>query len=391
MHTKDNMLKARLSIVNKRKAVDPTRKVIIYRQLLKDIVSLKRSLGKKNVEEKIMDLKEKVKNNVLLKMQYHLDSNTMNILDRVLLQELSGVEIVEMQTLPATVDDSNDYIIQLFRLQKAPKLSVKTVNFYLDTIRRLIDTTHKPLLKMTSMDIEMFLLSIRQDNTEVSMNNQRRNISAFYTWMRKSHLILENPCEAIDPYKEIEKPIDHMEPEEGEQLKYGCKYKRDRALMEFLRSTAVRVGEAAGVKISDIDWIKGEVTIYGEKTRSYRIQGIDTVAMRYIADYIQERGLPQSSHEPLFVGVKGDKKQPLSTSGIRGAVSSIKRRAELERRVYPHLFRKTTATNIVKRGGSVHDAGEYLGHKERSTAGRHYTCLDNGHRQDIFRKFVATV
>lgn len=338
-----------------------------------------------------MDMKEQVRNNILMKMQYHVDPCTMDILGNVLINELAGVQIMEMETLPATLEDSNHYIINLFKLQKASKLSSKTVAYYLDTIRRMLDVVHKPLINITTMDIERYLLSIQHRNSEVSMNNQRRNISAFFTWMRKSHLILENPCESIDPYKEIEKPIDHMEPEEYEQLKYGCKYKRDRAMIEFLRSTAVRVSEAAGVKISDIDWNRGEVTIYASKTRTYRTQGIDSVTLRYVGDYIQERGVPRNSQEPLFVAVKGRDHKALTTSGIRGSVATIRKRAELERRVYPHLFRKTTATNIVRRGGSVHDAGEYLGHKERTTAGKHYTCLDKGHTLDIFRRYVATV
>ena len=55
------------------------------------------------------------------------------------------------------------------------------------------------------------------------------------------------------------------------------------------------------------------------------------------------------------------------------------------------LFRKTTASNIVKRGGSIHDASEYLGHKDRSTTGRYYTYLSEDHTIEIFNKYVASV
>ena len=81
----------------------------------------------------------------------------------------------------------------------------------------------------------------------------------------------------------------------------------------------------------------------------------------------------------------------MTTGGIRGAIKTIKKRSQLDRRVYPHLFRKTTASNIVKRGGSVHDAGEYLGHKDRSTAGQHYAFVSEEHTIEIFNKFVAIV
>ncbi len=179
-----------------------------------------------------MDMREKIKNDIMVKMQYYIDSTTMDILSSVLVETLASVEVVEVQTLPATVDDTNSYILDLFMLKKAPKLSKKTVNYYMDSIKNLLMKVNKVLTKITSMDVELYLNSLRSTNNEVSLNNQRRNISAFFTWMRKSHIIVENPCDAIEPYKEIQKPIDHMEPEEFEQLKTGCKHKRDRALIE---------------------------------------------------------------------------------------------------------------------------------------------------------------
>ena len=204
------------------------------------------------------NVREEIRNEIILEMKHHLDESTLSILKQVLAKTLSNVEIVRTRMLPATTDDVNLKILELFNLNKAPKLSKKTVNYYLESINNLICFTNKSLLKINSMDIEMFLDSIAQTNDAVSINNHRRNISAFYTWMRKSHMILENPCESIEPYKEVHKPIDHMLPEEFEQLKSGCKYKRDRAMIEFMRCTAMRVGEIINVKISDINWRDGK-------------------------------------------------------------------------------------------------------------------------------------
>ena len=342
------------------------------------------------MENECRNIGEHIKNEILLQMKHHLDNSTLLILKQVLNQTLSNVEIVETKMLPATTDDVNYKIIELFNLNKAPKLSKKTVKYYLDTIDSLICFTNKSLLKINSMDIEMFLDKIKQTNDAVSVNNHRRNISAFYTWMRKSHMILENPCEAIEPFKEIHKPIDHMLPEEFEQLKSGCKYKRDRAMIEFMRCTAMRVGEIVNVKISDINWKDGKIQIYGCKNRTYRPVCLDSVAIKYITEYIFSRGLGLNSNEFLFTSLKKGN-EPLSIGGIRCAIVSISNRSKINRRVYPHLFRKTTASNIVKRGGSVHDAGEYLGHKDRSTAGQHYAFVSEEHTIEIFNKFVAIV
>lgn len=338
-----------------------------------------------------MTAKEKVRNDVLLQMRNHVDTMTLNVLEDVITRVLAGVEVVEIESLPATIDDSNAYVWELFMLKKAPKLSEKTVKRYQDIVMRFIDQFHKSFLKVTSMDVELYLSKISRDNNETSLDGQRRCLSAFFTWMRKSHLIVENPCDAIEPYKTIEKPIDHMEPEEVEQLKTGCKNKRDRALIEFLRSTAVRVGEAEQVKVCDIDWRTGEVSVYGEKSRRYRTAFLDSVAIKYVTDWIKTRGIQFNSKEALFTAIRGDKHKGINRQSIRSSVYAIKKRAQMERRVYPHLFRKTTATNITKRGGSVHDAGEYIGHKDNSTAARFYTFVGKDHTEEIFKKYVAIV
>lgn len=330
-------------------------------------------------------------NNILITMKNHLDTRTLEILSVTLSKNL--VNIDKEENLPATVDNTNEYIIDLFKTTKAPRLSKKTVDFYLNTIIRLIDSTNKRLTDITSLDIIVFLESIRKDNDIVSLNNQRRNISAFFTWLRKSHFILENPCDGVEPYKQIEKPIDHLEPEEFEQLKTGCKDTRDRALIEFLRSTAVRVGEIPNIHVSDVDWNKGFINILADKTKRHRIICLDSIALKYLRDYIEERCITCHSHECLFVSNRtyNNIRKPMSCECIRSTLSKIRTNSELDKRIYPHLFRKTTATNIVKRGGSVHDAGEYLGHKDQSVTGRYYSYISQDHTIDIFKKYVATI
>lgn len=336
-----------------------------------------------------MNTSEKFINEIIMSMSVHLEPAALSILKEILIKQLSHYSLSITETLPATADDSNEYIIKLFLSTKASKLSAKTVAYYLDTIKRLLNVIHKPLTEITSIDISYFLNTVKRDNTAVSLNNLRRNISAFFTWMRKSHFIIENPCEAIEPYKQIEKPIDHLEATEYEQLKSGCKTKRDRALIEFLRSTAMRVGEIKSVKVSDINWSTGLITIYGTKSHTYRPVCLDSIALKYLAEYTTDRKLSISSNAPVFSQMYSF--APLSDGGIRECLQHIKVRSGLDRRVYPHLFRKTTATNIVLRGGSIHDAGEYLGHKDSSTAGKHYSYISNEHTINIFKKYVATI
>ena len=83
-------------------------------------------------------------------------------------------------------------------------------------------------------------------------------------------------------------------------------------------------------------------------------------------------------------------KRPSKKAFINGKCA-CRDRAHMERRVYPHLFRKTTATNITRRGGSVQDAGDYIGHKDNSVTARFYAFKGKDHTEEIFRKYVAIV
>jgi site-specific recombinase XerD len=91
-----------------------------------------------------------------------------------------------------------------------------------------------------------------------------------------------------------------------------------------------------------------------QNTQNYRTVYIDDIAMKYLKDYIASRNGYNSLNEPLFTQSRTTK--PMSDEAVRATIKRIKSNAKIDRRIYPHLFRKTTATNIVKRGGSVHDA-----------------------------------
>ncbi len=338
-----------------------------------------------------MNTKERVRNDILVGMKMYLDSCTMAILDAVIVKAVQNVEMTETTTLPATLDDTNQYIMNLFNTKKAPKLSPKTVAFYRSTLNEFMTLINKPLSKISQSDIEYYLLAKKPSNTNASLNNLRRNLSAFFTWMRKEKIISENPCDGIEAYVIIEKPIDHMEATDMEQLKNGCTHVRDRALIEFMRSTAMRRGEVPLVKICDIDFRSGKLVIFGEKTQKYRTVFLDDVAIHYIQEYLKYRGVTENSREPLFTHLRGDKTKVLDVDGVYTSIKDIARRAGMDRRVYPHLFRKTTATNICKRGGSEDAAGEYLGHAPRNVTGRHYTYKGDRYIEQIFHNYVEAV
>lgn len=338
------------------------------------------------------NIKEKLKNDILVGMRMYLDATTMSILETVVVQAVQDIEMTAQETLPAAVDDTNRYIIELFLARKAPKLKESTVEAYMNTVNEFIVYANKPLNHVSECDIEFFLYKKKQmKNNNISLNNQRRNLSAFFTWMRKVKLISDNPCDGVEPFEQIEKPIDHLEVIEVQKIIEGCKYKRDRAILEFMRCTAMRRGEVPLVNVNDIDFATGKILIYGHKASKYRTVFLDKVALYHIKEYLNERGVSENSNEPLFTHLRGDKTRRLDKEGLYATIKAIAKRSKIERRVYPHLYRKTTATQIVRRGGSDEIAGEYLGHAPKNVTGKHYTFKGDQHVEQIFRNFVEAV
>lgn len=338
-----------------------------------------------------MTIKEQVKSNIIMAMRFYLDPATMDILETVLVKEFCAVDFVEMETLPATMTDINEYIIQLYIDKRTNKIAQSTIEYYINTVRQLIDVVNKPLIKMDQNDIEYYLRWLqKQGNNNTSLNNRRRNLSAFFTWLRKAKMIQDNPVDAIEPYPTIQKPIEHIDSEEMELLKDACRSNRERALIEVLRSTACRLGEIPTIKVCDIDWSTGQLVVYGHKTRTYRLVMLDDVALQYVDFYLRDREVAKDSKEPLFTHERGDKTQVLKADGIYFCIKQLAKRSKVEKNIFPHIFRKSTATKIVQRGGSDEQAGEYLGHTPHTVTGRHYTYKAESHVIDIFNRFVRS-
>ena len=148
------------------------------------------------------------------------------------------------------------------------------------------------------------------------------------------------------------------------------------------------------VNINQIDLKSGKVLIYGEKTNAYRTVMLDDIAIKYLSEYLtKERKVSLSSEENLFTYCRGDRSKPLGKAGVYAEIKRIAERSELpkNRRVYPHLFRKTTATNIIKMGGTIEDAGFYLGHKPEGVTAKHYAFMGEQHTQKIFKNCIEAI
>ncbi|WP_418495206.1 tyrosine-type recombinase/integrase [Enterocloster bolteae] len=326
-------------------------------------------------------IKAEIINNVLVAMSlYIMEQQTLTILQNVMQQELVRVNMEEITTLPAERKDDisqrNQYIIQLFLVKKRD-LARGTKENYLNAIRRLLtEISTKSLDQMDTTDIDWYLsrYEIRnvssggKKNQPSTYNNERRFLSAFFTWMRLEKLITDNPVESIPAKKVPVKPIDYYNPEESARLRDACKNIRERALLEVLRSTGARIGEIAEIALDQVDMRTGDICIQGEKSGKYRTIYLDDDARHYYGLYLDSR-----KDDCLYMFPRSRKPYgKMTTCGFRAILKTIRKRAELTCRVYPHKSRKTLGMNLKNRGVDIGTIQEIMGHADPGVTARYY-------------------
>lgn len=243
--------------------------------------------------------------------------------------------------------------------------SPQTIRSYRYVLEDFLLNINMPLDQITPNDFRAFLyrLSQRKNVSNRTVNGRRVIINTFMQWLKDEGYIVSNPCANVKVVKYEEKPRQPLTDEELEMVREACEDERERAIIEVLYSTGCRVGELVNIKISDIDFDKRTVQLFG-KGNKHRVSYISAKAKRAIFAYLDER---EDECPYLFVGVRKPYKQ-LQKTGAEKIVRDIGERSELTRRLYPHLLRHTFATNyLLNSGGNVTELQKLLGHTKMDT------------------------
>lgn len=326
-----------------------------------------------------VDIKSSVINNVLMQMSVYIEKAAIDVLQRVLEEQFVFLNMEQITTLPSeiseTAEEKNRYLIELFKIKRR-NLSPRTMEQYLRAVGSLAAVIDKPLTDVDQVDIDYYLRWYQRrnvcnnglQNQASTCNNERRYLSAFFTWLRKERFVSCNPVEAVEPLKEARKPIDYFRPAQLEELREGCRTFRDRAIVEVLRSTGARVGEIAQINAEDVDWKTGDILIRGEKGGRYRTIYLDEVARYHLHKYIASR---TDNDKALFVGIRNPHGR-LTVGGIRASLKVIAKRIGCEYRVYPHKMRKTLGMSLKNSGVDLGCIQEVLGHASPAVTSRYY-------------------
>lgn len=336
-------------------------------------------------------MKEQLINDVLLRMQDVINREQLRVLEQVLLAVMYSVEIVKMETALSTDLDDNDYMVNTIQLNMQKRdLSEKTIEQYMRSAKMFIDATHKNLRNIEPTDIEYYLNEFARGklkaNSPRSINNERQYLSSIFTWLRRCNFISSNPVENVAKKKVPKKPIDFLQGIEVEELRVSCDQdtkmgKRERAVLEFMLSTGARVGEIPDIKVEDVDFQTGELTLYGHKDREYRTVYLNDAARLHIKRYLDSR---TDDNPHLFVSLRAPF-LPIYEDAYRNLLKDIKERAAMRRRIYPHLMRKTMASNLRQHGVNLEDIADILGHANIKVTRDYYAAQTSGQLRNIHK------
>ena len=200
--------------------------------------------------------------------------------------------------------------------------------------------------------------STRDKLSKVSQDNELRILKSFFSWCAGEDYMQKNPTQNIKAIKKEKRIKKAFSETELELIREKAKSKRDRAIVEVLYSTGVRVSELCGMNISDI--ANDEIIVFGkgEKERTVYLNARAKIA---ISEYLKTRTDNESA---LFLGEKTKKR--LGKGSIERMIKELGKSAGVPN-CHPHRFRRTAGTIALNRGMPLEQVQQMLGHEDIAT------------------------
>ena len=326
-----------------------------------------------------MDAKVSFQNQLEHRLRAEITAECLDIVMRAVADTLATFDMHENAEGNPEQDDLLGTYLAAISVQG---LSRKTVYHYGYVLKRLIKACGVPVRRITVYHIRNFIAAEKargiQDST---LRSHRDAYSAFFGWLFRENLIEKNPMVNIGPIKCQQKKKKIFSDVELEKLTAKCAEtsfpERNRAIIEFLKSTGCRISEMTSLNRNQVDLQKLEVVVLGKGNKE-RIVYLSEVTAMVMKAYLDSR---EDDEEMLFIGNKGERLQP---GGVRIMLKQLGKKAGVEN-VHPHRFRRTLATNLCRRGMPLQEIATVLGHAKLDTTMK-YVVLNNDDIKQAYRR-----
>ena len=322
------------------------------------------------MEERIVD--------VLNQMSEFLNISQMKKLQEVLFSVFAE-EKVERQKLK-----NCDYLDLFLDAKRIEGCSARTIWYYQTTIQHMLNSIHDPVRKIATETIRDYLVEYQQINgcSNVTIDNVRRNISSFFSWLEEEDYILKSPMHRIHKIKTKSVVKETISDEAIERLRDNCGNARDLAIIDLLYSTGIRVGELVNINIEDVSFEQRECIVFGKGNKERRVY-FDAKAKIHLQKYLKTRS---DDNPALFVTLDAPHDR-LKISGVEIRLRMLGRRVGVNR-VHPHKFRRTMATRAIDKGMPIEQVQKILGHSQIDTT-MQYAIVNQENVKTSHRKYIA--
>lgn len=320
---------------------------------------------------------QEVINEVLCQMMPHLSNDQVVLLKNV----LEGA----MLKIGAVSEQSDEMLVENFIAAKRLEgCSERTLVFYKNTIEKMLCAIAKNIKAITTEDLRGYLSEYQNSNSvsKVTIDNIRRNLSSFFSWLEDENYILKSPVRRIHRVKATTSVKETYSDEDLERLRDGCTQLRDLALVDILASTGMRVGELVRLNRTDINFNERECVVFGKGDKE-RIVYFDARTKIHLQNYLNER---TDNNQALFVGLKAPYDR-LEIGGVETRLKKLGNMIEIDR-VHPHKFRRTMATTAIDKGMPIEQVQKLLGHEKIDTT-LHYAMVKQSNVKNAHRKYIG--
>lgn len=327
-------------------------------------------------------MKEKVIKEIEQKMASILNNEQKEKLKEVLLYTFYNIEVTSIKD--ELVEDTTDYAKMFIAAKRIEGCSERTLNYYETTIKTMLEKLSKKVNSIETEDLRNYLSEYQAKNncSKVTIDNVRRILSSFFAWLEDEDYIMKSPVRRIHKVKATQTVKETYTDEELEEMRDACVEIRDLAMVDFLASTGVRVGELVNLDRVDIDMQERSCVVLGKGGKEREVY-FDARTKIHLQNYLNTR---TDNNPALFVSLLRPYDR-LKISGVEIRLRELGKRINIKK-IHPHKFRRTMATKAIDKGMPIEQVQVLLGHRKIDTT-LQYAMVNQNNVRNSHKRFIC--
>lgn len=313
-----------------------------------------------------------------------LNNMQMEELHKVLLKKLQGSTLIDEANNKDSENEEVDYCNLFICAKRVEGCSEKSIKYYKSTIENMLRILNKPVKHITTEDLRGYLAEYHKKSncSKVSIDNIRRILSTFFSWLEDENYIIKSPVRRIHKIRTGKIVKEVYTDEHLELMRDNCKEIRDLAIIDLLNSTGIRVGELVKLNIEDINFNERECIVQGKGDKQRKVY-FDARTKIHLQNYLNSR---VDNKPALFVSLI-EPYNRLNISGVEIRMRELGRKLNINK-VHPHKFRRTLATRAIDKGMPIEQVQHLLGHQKIDTT-LQYAMVNQNNVKISHRKFIG--